>query len=461
MEKAPLHIFVAMPGTDMGPNASYQDPKAVKENLLDDVVDRLRSALGCEVDLVIEKDKTRTGDIYDSMFAEARDAEVYIADLTGANPNVYLELGVRWALRDHTTVVISQSVADLKFNVLVNRAIIYGPNNLRKAASDITEAIKSGLSKKYSDSPVRARSEYIEISKAERDALYARIKQLESERGDDLFKLAIQTNNLGKRIEMLRSVVKVNPAFTEAFIELGTALRAADNYAEAFDYLREAVRIEPGNAKGHRELGVTYNKAGQPERAAESLRTAIGLDPQDYDAWSVLGGALRRIGMADAEQGSYDRIALSEARDSYAKARELKKSDLARLYPALNVARIDILLSKWEAGRLAQGQEEFRKEINLCRQAIEDEMEDEPDYLYNRFNLGDALLFSGPDPEARRVYQEAIDTVPRDRRADTLRSVLGPMHDMIRAQVLSGDLLAELEQVITMLEGAMREAEAG
>jgi hypothetical protein len=32
------------------------------------------------------------------MFREAVDADVYIADLSGANANVYLEPGVRWAL---------------------------------------------------------------------------------------------------------------------------------------------------------------------------------------------------------------------------------------------------------------------------------------------------------------------------------------------------------------------------
>ncbi len=29
-----LKIFVAMPGSDMGPNASYTDPESVKANLL-------------------------------------------------------------------------------------------------------------------------------------------------------------------------------------------------------------------------------------------------------------------------------------------------------------------------------------------------------------------------------------------------------------------------------------------
>jgi hypothetical protein len=88
-----LRIFVAMPGTEMGPHASYKNPESVKANLLKPVADRLQKDLGCDVELVIEKDKWQPGPIHPEMFAEARDADVYIADLTGANPNVYLEVG--------------------------------------------------------------------------------------------------------------------------------------------------------------------------------------------------------------------------------------------------------------------------------------------------------------------------------------------------------------------------------
>lgn len=50
-------------------------------------------------------DEYRPGNIHQSMFEEALRAPVYIADLTGLNANVYLELGVRWAVRDNVTVL--------------------------------------------------------------------------------------------------------------------------------------------------------------------------------------------------------------------------------------------------------------------------------------------------------------------------------------------------------------------
>jgi pimeloyl-ACP methyl ester carboxylesterase len=166
-ESQPLRIFVAMPGTDMGPNASYRKPESVKANLLQPVVEKLQSRLKRPVELIIEKEKRVAGVIHESMFSEARDADVYIADLTGANPNVYLELGVRWALRDHTTVLIAQSTEDLRFNVAASRAILYCPDHIIQATDDIVEAIEKGLNNQKPDGPVRLNSEYVSVPKSD------------------------------------------------------------------------------------------------------------------------------------------------------------------------------------------------------------------------------------------------------------------------------------------------------
>src|SRR5579859_6998309 len=110
MGAQPLRMFVAMPGTSMGERASWDNIPEIKRSLLTAVADRLEEKLDRPVTIVVEKDKLGSGQIHPSMFREAVDAEVYIADLSGANPNVYLELGVRWALSDGITILISQEV---------------------------------------------------------------------------------------------------------------------------------------------------------------------------------------------------------------------------------------------------------------------------------------------------------------------------------------------------------------
>src|SRR5262249_27034147 len=138
------------------------------------------------VELVIEKDKFAQGPIHQSMFLEALKAPVYIADLSGANPNVYLELGARWALRDHVTVLICQDIGhDVKFNVSGNRVILYerdNLDNLEKARSEIVAAICDGLVNRHVDSPVREALDVITIDKAEWSRLNREVEDLRAER---------------------------------------------------------------------------------------------------------------------------------------------------------------------------------------------------------------------------------------------------------------------------------------
>jgi tetratricopeptide (TPR) repeat protein len=445
-ELTPLRVFVAMPGTDMGPNATYKNPESVKANLLAPVVEQLKARLGRDVKLTIEKDKRDSGVIHESMFAEARDADVYLADLTGANPNVYLELGVRWALRDGVTVLISQSVEDLRFNVFANRAILYYPDIIIRAIADVVAAVENGLKSQRADGPVRLHTQYVTIAKSQLDGLQAEIDRLKKARGEDLLRAAGVTEKLSERVTILRQAVDTNPASVVALRELGKAYRGLGHYDDAVATLTQAVRLAPDESEVYRELGVTYSKQRKPDLAAVSLREAVRLSPADSEAWSNLGGALRRIGMSRAPE-DYDKAALIESRESYTKAHELNKFDL---YSGLNVARLDLLLSKWEPKRAHDAQAGFSKQVFLCRHMAQEASKD----YWRRFDLADALLLSGDHEGGRTVYKEGVDLVPVDQRRDVLGSVLGPLHDYIAAGVLRGELLDNVKKTIADLEAA-------
>lgn len=445
-DASPLRIFVAMPGTDMGPNAIYKNPESVKDNLLKPIVEKLKTKLGREVVLVIEKDKRIVGNIPESMFNEAQDAEVYIADLTGANPNVYLELGVRWALRDSVTIPIAQSVLDLKFNVFANRVILYYPDILIKAIDDVVGAIENGLHTNRCDSLVRLTSEYLTVPKSKFESLEAEIERLKRSRGEDLIHAAKAAEVLSGRISLLSQAVAANPASIEALLELGKAYRSGSNYDEAVSALTAAQRLDPNNAEVHRELGVCYSKLKKTELAVVSLRESLRIAPDNVEAWSNLGGALRRLGMALAP-ASYNQKVLEEARASYNSAHKLDKYDL---YSGLNIARLDLLLSKWDPKLLEQAKEGFRKHVFLCRHIVE---EDPKDY-WRLFDLADALLFSAEYEESRTTFCKAIDLIPTQERKDTLLSVLGPLKDYLTAEVLQSELKLEVEKIVNKMETA-------
>lgn len=65
-----------------------------------------------------------TGDIMDWVKKKIQNASYVIADLTNANPNVYLEVGYAWGC-GVPTILLVQDTAELKFDVQSQRCIAY------------------------------------------------------------------------------------------------------------------------------------------------------------------------------------------------------------------------------------------------------------------------------------------------------------------------------------------------
>lgn len=65
-----------------------------------------------------------TGHILDQIKERIDTAAVVIADLTTANPNVYLEVGYAWG-RGRPTILLVQSAEELKFDVASQKCLIY------------------------------------------------------------------------------------------------------------------------------------------------------------------------------------------------------------------------------------------------------------------------------------------------------------------------------------------------
>ncbi len=108
--EAKPHVFVAMPFTDEFDDIyHYGIEPAVK-------------AAG----YLCERADTRcfSGDILDWLKGRIQTAALVIADLTTANPNVYLEVGYAWGFR-RPTILLTRDLNDLKFDVRGQRCVTY------------------------------------------------------------------------------------------------------------------------------------------------------------------------------------------------------------------------------------------------------------------------------------------------------------------------------------------------
>jgi tetratricopeptide (TPR) repeat protein len=455
-----IRIFVAMPGSTMGPGDRWSDIEEIKSSLLQPVAERLGEQLRRPTELVIEKDKLASGPIHPSMFREAVDADVYIADLSGANPNVYLELGVRWALKDGVTVLISQDIDDdVKFNVSGNRVIPYGsgPTVLKRAIDQVVASVLHGMQDlPLIDSPVRSSLPLVTVARSDWDALQQEIARLKKLQADDLVAAARKAAP-ATAIALLRQAIDRNPVSIQAHYELGIALRKAAEYPEAISQLRMVADLKEDWAAGWRELGVAYSKSEQLADAAVAFQRAVELDPDDAETWATLGGLRRRLARSQADP-PFDWAMLREARDAYRRAGELKRNDT---YALVNEARIELLLSAAEPATRPAVLSRLRKLEYLARFQSDPENLDQrelAEFPWKLLDLADILILTERVPDGLAELRKAIELIDPMDRESFLTSVIGPLRDFLAVPALSAPAADGVREAIEICEQSIAAA---
>ncbi len=108
-----------------------------------------------EPNIIREVDRNRSGSINNSMFRDLLDSDVVIVDITGRNPNVFMELGIRYALRNKITIMIAQEGTVIPFDIQGYRYISYSRYKPDDARRTIAQFIREGFQdERYSDSVV-------------------------------------------------------------------------------------------------------------------------------------------------------------------------------------------------------------------------------------------------------------------------------------------------------------------
>lgn len=128
------HVFVAMPFADQFDDVyHYGIQNAVNSS-------------GC---LCERADHSSfTGAVMNWVQERIRTARLVIADMTGANANVYLEVGYAWGCNVPTVLVV-QDTSDLKFDVSGHRCIVY--KRIQQLEAMLTKELASVLSQSGDD----------------------------------------------------------------------------------------------------------------------------------------------------------------------------------------------------------------------------------------------------------------------------------------------------------------------
>ncbi|MEP6898666.1 MAG: sulfotransferase [Rhodanobacter sp.] len=106
-------------------------------------------------------------------------------------------------------------------------------------------------------------------------------------------------------VEQLTEILKVAEGHPAALQLLAAARSIQGDAQGALDILVPLVRTQPNWALAHLELGLAFGRCGRGQEAIDALRRAVTLKPDLPQAWRVLGDHLMAAGEQDAAEAAY------------------------------------------------------------------------------------------------------------------------------------------------------------
>jgi tetratricopeptide repeat protein len=239
------------------------------------------------------------GTIHKPMFERLMLCHYAVADITGANPNVFYELGIRHAMRPRSTVIVFAEGTVLPFDIALVRGIAYKtdgagePLDVETTLGQIAGQLQSARGNPLDDSPIFQLVEgvprweidhsktdifrkAVDYSKRYKDRLRAAVKE-----GADSVKQVAGEPALSNLLEVESGVV----------VDLFLSLRDVKAHAAMIELYK---RMPPPlqRAKMMREqLGFALNREGRFEEAEKVLSEVIA----EFGPSSETNGLLGRM----------------------------------------------------------------------------------------------------------------------------------------------------------------------
>jgi len=268
------------------------------------------------------------GTIHKPMFERLMLCHYAVADITGANPNVFYELGIRHALRPSSTAIVFLEGTVIPFDIALVRGISYKTD----AAGEPIDP----------DGPIAAIAAHLAAARHEPhddSPIFQLVDVLPHWQIDhsktDVFREQIDySKRYKKRLDVAQRQINLNEIETGIIVDLYLSLRDVEAHAAMID-LHERMPPPLQRAKMIREqLGFALNRVERFDDAEKVLKEVIA----EFGASSETNGLLGRIykdRWAKAKEAARPeaRSLLRRAIDTYLEGFE---ADWRDAYPGIN-----------------------------------------------------------------------------------------------------------------------------
>jgi hypothetical protein len=391
------------------------------------------------------------GTIHKPMFERLMLCHYAVADITGANPNVFYELGIRHALRPRSTVILFREGTVLPFDIVLVRGIAYKaagggePVEAETTIKAIAAQLAEARGNPHDDSPLfqliddlpRFEIDHtktdvfrqsVDYSKRYKDRLAAAVKG-----GPDAVQKIAAESGLANLLEVEGGIV----------VDLFLSMRDVKAY-EAMIELYHRMPLPLQRAKMMREqLGFALNRQGRFEEAEKVLKGVI----EEFGPSSETNGLLGRI-----------------YKDRWDIAREAKRPDARSLLRRAIDTYLDGFQADWRdayPGVNAVSLMEFQDKpdprqaeiLPVVRYAAMRKAARNPDY-WDYATLMELAVLGHDDEAAEEQLAEALGVA---RASWELESTIGSLARIRKARTARGEDVAFIEHLEQELQqGAQR-----
>jgi tetratricopeptide (TPR) repeat protein len=233
------------------------------------------------------------GIIHKPMYERLILCKFAICDLTTANANVFYELGLRHAVRPHSTILMfAEGTGQLPFDVAPLRALPYRIGDDGKPADipNTTNALVERLleaRKAIPDSPLFQLVEgFPDIQRLKTDVFRDRVKYSE-----EMKKQLATARNEG--VDAVRTIEKqlgiIKDAEAAVVIDLFLSYRAVKAWDDMIELVKKMAPPLAATVMVQEQLGLALNRAGKGEEAEKVLTELISNRGPSSETYGILG----------------------------------------------------------------------------------------------------------------------------------------------------------------------------
>jgi hypothetical protein len=368
-----------------------------------------------------------------------------VADITGANPNVFYELGIRHALRPRSTVILFREGTVLPFDIVLVRGISYKidaagePMEPDTTIELIAAQLKEARSNPHDDSPLFQLMDDLprwEIDRAKTDIFRKAVDY--SKRYKDRLASAVEHGAAAvQKIASEPALANLLEVETGIVVDLFLSLRDVKAY-DAMMKLYDRMPLALQRAKMMREqLGFALNREGRFEEAEKILKAVIAEFGPSSETNALLGRVYKdRWERAKLEGRIEARSLLKRAIDTYVEGFE---ADWRDPYPGVNAVTLMEFMDKPDPRQAYI--------LPVVRYSASQKAKKNADYWDHATLLELAVLARDPD-DADSQLSDALASARASWEVESTARNLRLLHDMRAAHGEDAAWIKPLEEIL-------------